>query len=83
MILPMTNVSGAMIFANRVLEIVTNGGVCGGMPPVKTFFTGGISCMPDDTMKVELMLPAAVEAKNAARDAGRGILPYASVIKKG
>ncbi|HEY9680203.1 MAG TPA: DUF4388 domain-containing protein [Oculatellaceae cyanobacterium] len=83
MILPMTNVSGAMIFANRVLEIVNSGGVCGGTPPVKTFFTGGISCMPDDTMKVELMLPAAVEAKNAARDAGRGILPYASVIKKG
>jgi hypothetical protein len=82
MILPMTNISGAMIFANKVLDIVNGGGICGGAPQAKVFFTGGVSCMPDDTMKVELMLPAAVEAKNAARDAGRGLMAYASILKK-
>ncbi len=76
MILPMTNVAGALIFANRVMEIISDGTICSTVPASKVFFSGGLASMPEDSMKVELLLPAAIEAKSNARDTGKSISAY-------
>ena len=81
MILPMTNVAGALIFANRVMDIVTEGTICSTVPPSKLFFSSGLASMPEDSMRVELLLPEAVEAKNNARDTGKGVCAFKNINK--
>jgi GGDEF domain-containing protein len=81
MILPSTGIAGAQIFANRVMEVVTGGTVCGDDPATKVFFAGGLASLPEDSMKVELLLPAAIEAKNSARDMAKGVVTFKNLYK--
>jgi GGDEF domain-containing protein len=80
MILPSTGIAGAKIFANRLMEIVSRGTVCD-VAPANIVFACGLASLPEDGMKVELLLPAAVEAKNNARDTARGVVAYKSLRK--
>jgi diguanylate cyclase (GGDEF)-like protein len=81
MILPSTGLAGAKIFANRLMEIVSRGTVCD-VPSDQIVFACGLASLPEDSLKVEMLLPAAVEAKNNARDTAKGVVTYKSLRNK-
>jgi GGDEF domain-containing protein len=80
MILPSTGIAGAKIFANRVMEIVSRGTVCD-TAPENIVFACGLASLPEDGMKVEMLLPAAIEAKTNARETARGVVTFNSLRK--
>jgi hypothetical protein len=81
MILPCTDAAGAKVFANRLMEIICKSNILSESPVSRLLFAGGVASFPEDSMKVELLLPATIEAKNKARQTGRGVVPFSELYK--
>jgi hypothetical protein len=84
LLLPNTAAKAAKLFAHRILEVVTDEPLTPGGPKGLNNLAlhVGIATAPDDTQQISVLLDAAREAKNKAKESGTNILLISEMDKK-
>jgi diguanylate cyclase (GGDEF)-like protein len=83
MILPATGVAGGLVFANKLQEVISESTICGAGPETAVSCFCGIAALPEDSSKVELLLPAALEAKKNAHETGKAVVAFKNLYQSG
>jgi GGDEF domain-containing protein len=81
LVLPNTDIAGAMVFCNRLMEAV-RGATIGGVNGRSLALAFGISGVPEDCQNLGLMLSAAVDAKEQAKEMGAPVVAFRSLYKQ-
>jgi GGDEF domain-containing protein len=81
LVLPNTDIAGAMVFCNRLMEAV-RGTTIGGIDGRSLALAFGISGVPEDCQNLGLMLSAAVDAKEQAKEMGAPVVAFRSLYKQ-
>jgi GGDEF domain-containing protein len=81
LVLPNTDIAGAMVFCNRLMEAV-RGTTIGGISGRSLALAFGISGVPEDCQNLGIMLSAAVAAKEQAKDMGAPVVAFRSLYKQ-
>ena len=81
LILPYTDIAGAVIFANRLVEVIFSSTVGGAATSADLSIAMGVAGIPQDGQSLGSLLAAAVEAKKAARERQMPVVPFKSLYK--
>jgi GGDEF domain-containing protein len=79
MLLPNTKVSGAAVFANRILKTLKEEPLMPGLDPERLSIAFGVASIPEDCVDLSLLLSAAEVAKNAALNNANPIVLYRDI----
>jgi GGDEF domain-containing protein len=79
--LPNTDIDGALVFCNRFMELVRSTNL-GGIDGRSLALAFGISGAPEDCQNLGLMLSAAVDAKEQAKEMGAPVIAFRSLYKR-
>lgn len=79
MLLPNTKVSGAAVFANRILKALKEEPLMPGLDPDRLSIAFGVASIPEDCVDLSLLLSAAEVAKNAALNNTNPIVLYRDI----
>jgi GGDEF domain-containing protein len=80
LVLPNTDIAGAMVFCNRLMEAV-RGATVGGISGRSLALAFGISGVPEDCQNLGILLSAAVDAKEQAKEMGAPVVAFRSLYK--